>query len=390
MKSELDRLQDLIDEIELSKSIDTNMIEEMEQFMEALNQRRHENLIEAALNFFNDDSELYKEEINSFNKLLEEAQKKLVQRINSLDPRDLKAGNSLGLNDLIQNSSKRSWEKLTSKALANQDISKDLDELIKSNRLEDLIQTIKYLDKTNAISKDSLQKLKNDLQNQIQNLDQLFNAAKTLGEAPDFNLDDILNNSLQSSSFEHNFNLANSLDQYYGTNLRNSLLDKFNQQQYDFKMNLSLESLTKGAFANKSWNSLFNQALQNAIKEAMHQNKKFEAFKSLSHQLQQLSNSCQNLHCSQKMAQTLPDLTTLTLESCEAPYQLKNATEFLRKIGLNPQSEDIKKIGKKLQMTEEDIYELIEPNYQLLKKLVDKKVADFQRLSNLMNQIKDQ
>ena len=390
IKSELDRLQDLIDEIEMSKFIDTNMIEEMEQFMEELNQRRNENLIEAALNFFNDDSELYKEEINSFNKLLEEAQKKLIQKINSLNPEDLKAGNSLGLNDLIQESSKRSWEKLTSKALTNQDISKDLDELFTPERLEELLQTIKYLDKTNAISKDSLQKLKENLQNQIHNLDQLFNAAKTLGEAPNFNFDDIINNSLQNSSFEHNFNLANSLDQYYGTNLRTSLLDKFNQQKNDFKMNLSLESLTKSAFANKSWNSLFNQTLQNSIKEAMNQSKKFEAFKSLSHQLQQLSNSCQNLHCSQKMAQNLPDLTALTLESSETPSQLKNVTEFLRKIGLKPQSDDIEKIGKKLNMTEEDIYELIEPNYQLLKKLVDKKTADFQQLSNLMNQIKDQ
>ncbi len=390
IKSELDRLQDLIDEIETSRFIDTNMIEEMEHFMEELNSRRNENLIEAALNFFNDDSELYKEEINSFEKLLEEAQKKLIQKINSLDPEDLKAGNSLGLNDLIQESSKRSWEKLTSQALANKDISKDLEELIKRERMEELIQTIKYLDKTNAISKESLQQLKNNLQNQIHNLDQLFNAAKTLGEAPNFNLDDVLNNSLQSSSFEHNFNLANSLDQYYGTNLRSPLLDKYNRQKDEFKMNLSLESLTKSAFANKSWNSLFNQALQNAVKEAMQQNKKFEAFKSLSHQLQQLANSCQNLHCSQKMAQNLPDLTKLTLESSEAPYQLKNVTEFLRKIGLNPRAEDIENIGKKLNMAEEDIYELIEPNYQLLKKLVDKKTADFQRLSNLMHQIKDQ
>ncbi|MFW9876604.1 MAG: VWA domain-containing protein [Candidatus Thorarchaeota archaeon] len=390
IKSELDQLQDLIDEIEMSKFIDTNMIEEMEHFMEELNQKRNENLIEAALNFFNDDSELYKEEINSFNKLLEEAKKKLTQRINSLDPEDLKAGNSLGLNDLILERSKRSWEKITSKALDEKDISSDLDELINSERLEDLIQTIKYLDKTNAISKDSLQRLKNNLQNQINNLDQLFNAAKTLGEAPSFNLDEIIKNSLQSSSFEHNFNLANSLDQYYGTNLRTSLLDKFNQQKNDLKMNLSLESLTKSAFANKSWNSLFNQALQNAIRDAMHQNKKFEAFKSLSHQLQQLSNSCQNLHCSQKMAQNLPNLTALTLESCEAPYQLKDVTEFLRKIGLNPKSEDIEKIGKKLLMSDEDIYELIEPNYKLLKKLVDKNAADFQRISNLMNQIKDQ
>jgi Mg-chelatase subunit ChlD len=342
------------------------------------------------MNFFNDDSELYKEEINSFNKLLQEAKKRLIQRINSLDPEDLKASHSLGLDELIQEKSKRSWEKIASKALSEKDISLDLEDLIQSGKIEDLIQSIKYLDKTKAVSNDFLQNLKDSLQNHIDNLDQLFNAAKTLGEAPNFNLDDVLNNSLQSSSFEHNFNLANSLDQFFGTNLRASLLDKFNQQNLNSKMNLSLETLTKTGFANKSWNSLFNQALQNAIKEAMSQNKKFEAFKSLSNQLKQLANSCQNLHCSQKMAQNLPDITALTLESSESPYQLKNVTEFLRKIGLNPQSGDIKKVGKNLKMPEEEIYELIEPNYQLLKKLVEKNTADFQRLSNLLNQIKDQ
>ncbi|MFX1281249.1 MAG: VWA domain-containing protein [Promethearchaeota archaeon] len=390
LKSELDQIQDLIDEIEMSKFIDTDMIEEMEQFMDVLNQRRNEDVITSALNFFNDDSELYKEEINSFSKLLEEAKKKLIQKINSLDPEDLKAGNFLGLNDLIQENSKRSWEKLASKALDNKDISQDLEDLIKSGNLQDFLQSIRYLDKTNAISKDYLQKLKNDLQNQINNLDQLFDAAKTLGEAPNFNINNVLDKSLQNSSFEHNFNLANSLDQYYGTNLRSSLLDKFNQQQDKLKMNLSLETLTKSAFANKSWNTLFNQALQNAIKEAMLQNKSFEAFKTLAHQLQQLSNSCQNLHCSQKMVQNLPNITDLTLQSSENPSQLKDVTEFLRKIGLNPESEKIEEIGQKLLMSEEDIYELIEPNYQLLKKLIDKKTADYQRLSSLMDQIKDQ
>ena len=390
IKSELDQLQELIDEIEMSQSIDTNFIEQMEQFMELLNKKRDEDQIKAALNFFNDDSELYKEEINSFTKLLEEAKNRLIQRINSLDPDDLKASHLLGLDELIQEKSKRSWEKLASKALNNKDISQDLEDLINSGKIEDLLQCIKFLDNTKAISNDYLQKLKDDLQNHIDNLDQLFNAAKTLGEAPNFNLDNILNKSLQSSSFEHNFNLANSLDQFYGTKLRASLLDKFNQQNSNSKMNLSLESLTKTAFANKSWNSLFNQALQNAIKEAMSQHKKFEGFKSLSHQLKQLANSCQNLHCSQKIAQHLPDLTKMTLESSEAAYQLKNVSEFLRKIGLNPLAEDIKKIGTKLEMPEEEIYELIEPNYQLLKKLIDKKSADFQRLSSLMEQISDQ
>ncbi len=390
IKSELDQFQDLIDEIELSKSFDTDMIQQLEEFMEQLNQKRNEEPYKSALNFFNDNSELYKEEITSFEKLLEEAKNRMIQKINSLDPKDLKAGSNLGLNDLIQKQSLREWERITSKALNNQNIEDDLNNLLKSGNLEDLLQSMKFLKETGGVPKEKLDNLKNELQNKIGNLDQLFQSAKQLGEPPNFNQDEILNNSINQSSFEHNYNLANSLDQFFGTNLRSSLIDKYDQQNNNTQMKLSLETLTKTAFANKSWNSLFNQALQNAIKEAMSQNKKFEAFKSLTNLMQQLTNSCPNMHCSQKMAQSIPNLTSLTLESCETPYQLRNATEFLRKIGLNPESQIIKEIGKKLEMPEDEIFELIEPTYQLLKKLVEKKKADYQRLSNLMNQIQDQ
>ncbi|MFX0037321.1 MAG: VWA domain-containing protein [Candidatus Hermodarchaeota archaeon] len=390
IKSEFDQLQDLIDEIELSKSFDTNMIQQLEEFMEQLNQKRHEEPFKSALNFFNDDSELYKEEITSFERLLSEAKNRMLQKINSLDPEDLKAGTNLGLNNLIQQQSLREWERITSKALNNQNIEADLNKLLNSGSLEDFLQSMRFLKKTNSISKDQFNNLKRELQNKIHNLDELFQAAKHLGETPNFNQDEVLNSSLKQSSFEHNFNLANSLDQFFGTNIRASLLDKFDKKSKNSQMNLSLETLTKTAFSNKSWNSLFKKALKNAINEAMSQNKKFEAFKTLTHQLQQLANSSPNIHCSQKMTQNIPYLTSLTLESCESPYQLRNATEFLRKIGLNPETDDIKKIGKKLEMPEDEIFELIEPTYQLLKKLVEKKKADFQRLSNLMNQIHDQ
>ncbi|MFX1420655.1 MAG: VWA domain-containing protein, partial [Promethearchaeota archaeon] len=390
IKSELDQLQDLIDEIELSKSFDTDMIQQLENFIEELNQKRHEEPYKSALNFFNDDSELYKEEITSYDKLLEEAKKRMLQKINSLDPKDLKAGANLGLNDLIQQQSLREWEKITSKALSNQNFEEDLNKLLKSGSLEDLLQSMKFLRDTDAISEDQLQNLKNELQNKIENLDQLFQSAKHLGETPNFNPDKVLSNTMKQSSFEHNFNLANSLDQFFGTDLRNSLLEKVDQQNNNSQMSLSLETLTKTAFSNKSWNSLFNKALKNAINDALNQTKKFEAFKTLTHQLQQLANSAPNMHCSQKMIQQIPNLITLTLESCQTHYQLRNAIEFLRKIGLDIESELIEKIGKKLQMSEEEIFELIEPTYQLLKKLIENKKADFQRLSNLMNQIQDQ
>lgn len=392
IKSELDQIQDEIDEIEFLKSIDQDSIIELEEFFDDLNQKRDEEPYKSALHFFDDDSELYKEEISSLKKLIEEAKNRLEQKINSLEPNDIKAGVELGLNELIQSKSLREWEKITAKALENRDIALELENLIKNNKLDDLLQTMKYLNETvnDQNIKRQLNNIKNQLQNQIKNLDQLFNAAKTLGKTPQFDPQKVLTNSLKNSSFEHNFNLANSLDQYFGTNIRAELLNKVQEQLHNSKMNLSLENLTKSAFADKSWNDLFNQSLQNAIRDAMKQKVKHEAFKTLTHQLQQLSNSCANIHCSQKMAQQMPNLVKQSLEVCETPEQLRNTIEFFRKIGLNPESDIIKDIGKKLNMSDEEIFELIEPNYQLLKKMIDKKVGDFQRISNLIEQIRDQ
>ena len=196
VKSEMEQLQDLIDEIE-SKAVDTEAMQKLEQFLQNLNKNRNEDPYESAMHFFNDDSELYKEEISSLNELLEEAKNRMMQKINSLDPEDLKAGNSLGLNDLIQEQSLREWEKIASKALNNQDITKDLENLFNSENIEDLIQTMKFLSETKApLSKDNLQSMRNELEKQIKNLDQLFNAAKNLGKTPKFNQDKVLENSL--------------------------------------------------------------------------------------------------------------------------------------------------------------------------------------------------
>ncbi|MBD3193756.1 MAG: VWA domain-containing protein [Candidatus Lokiarchaeota archaeon] len=387
-KFELEELQDLIDDIEIN--IDSDKLEEVERFMNEVNQKRMTEPYKSALNFFKDDSELYKQQMTSLEQLMNEAKKRLEEKINSLDPEDLKAGSNLGLDDLIQKKTKRKWENLTSKALNNQDISKELEDIMNSQNLEDLIQSMKFLKDSDAIKDDLLKNLRDQLQNQIKDLDELFNAAKNLGETPKFDMDKVLNNSLQKSSFEHNFNLANSLDQYFGTNLREDLLNRFNKMNPSSQNSPSLESLTKNAFANKSWNDLFKKALQNAIKQSQNAKNPSEQFKNLAHQLNQLKNTCQNIHCGQKMSQELPEIIKKALESTKNPSQLRDNVEFLRKIGLNPNPEDIKKMGEKLNMDEDEIYELIEPDYQLLKKLIKKNQAEFERLQNLMNRLKDQ
>jgi hypothetical protein len=161
-ESELSELQELFEEIELSNSIDSEEIQKLEDFIENLNERRDEEPFKSALQFFDDDSELYKEEISSLEKLIEEAKKRLTQRINSLDPEDIRAAVKLGLEDLIQKNSIREWEKLTSQALAGQDITTELNDLLQSGKLDDLLQTMSFMNKSSSEDsvKNQIEKIK--------------------------------------------------------------------------------------------------------------------------------------------------------------------------------------------------------------------------------------
>ncbi|MEJ2276893.1 MAG: hypothetical protein P8Y70_03955, partial [Candidatus Lokiarchaeota archaeon] len=386
-KSQLEQLQELIDEIQLNA--ENQDIQEIEKFMEKLNKNRNKEPYNSALKFFKDDTEIYQEEIKSLEELLEAAKERFSEKINSLSPDELKAGAELGLNKLIEEKSIRDWEKIAGKALNNQNIGDELKKLMNSANFDNLIQSLKFLKEAKAINKEQFNQLKTQLSEKINDLDDLFNTAKNLGEFPDLNKQDLIKNSLKNSNFNHNLNLANSMDQFFGTDLRESLLKQYNENFSEKDMNISLESLANNAFASKDWNELFNKSLKKAINEASKNKHQSETLKSLAHQLQQLVNSCHNLHCGQKISQKIPNIIQKTLEASETPSELRNSVDFLRKIGLNPRPEDIEKVGKKLGMAEEDIYELIEPNYNLLKKLIEKKKADYQHLKNLMNLLKD-
>ncbi|MEJ2249785.1 MAG: hypothetical protein P8Y97_09010, partial [Candidatus Lokiarchaeota archaeon] len=70
-KSQLEQLQELIDEIQLNA--ENQDIQEIEKFMEKLNKNRNKEPYNSALKFFKDDTEIYQEEIKSLEELLEAA-----------------------------------------------------------------------------------------------------------------------------------------------------------------------------------------------------------------------------------------------------------------------------------------------------------------------------
>ena len=387
--SEIEQLRKLFEETQLSNKFKLDELQKLNEFLTDFEKNKEDEPFKSALEFFDNISEFYGERILSQEELLKEVRKRVEQKINSLSPQQLKAIQNLKMNDLVEKNSVRLWEKITSKALQNRDISEEINTLEQKGSFDDFIKTLKYLEATKALSKDLLNQFKEKLKDQIQNLDQVFNAAHDFGYVPNFDKDKVLSNSIKKSSFEHNYNLVKTLDQYFGSNLRKPFFEKYNQQIRDLEESPPLDSLGSCSIASSDWYSLFNKSLQNAIQEALNNVKSAEAFKNLSYQLQKLINTAQNLHCSQKISQKIPEIVKKNLESCINPTELRDAIEFLRNIGLQHDPKDIENVGRNVGMEEDEIYELIEPNFQTLKKLIEKGMENFDRLSQLLNRLEE-
>lgn len=395
---ELQRIQQLCNEIETCNNINYNKICEIEEFTEQIIQKRFEEPFKSSLVFFDDISELYKEEITTQEKLLNLTKRKLIEKINTLEPKEVVAAHQLKFNDLIEKTSRKRWEIITSKALDQNTIEKDLYRLEKKSNLESAILTTKYLKHAKVLNASALQKLKKIIAEKIVLIDDIFHAAIELNEIPDFQLKPVLLNAFYKFPLSHNLKLAKSLDQAFGTNLRASIFKLLNEEltsseslrERVFKDEELLEAISNYAEASKSWLAVFEKILSWNIERANNAFRAFEEFKMLSHKMIQLKNSCENIHCSQKITQFIPDVVNLTVKACIVPTELKDVVEFLNKINLSPDKNIVYRVGKDIGMNEEEVAELIEPFYEVLKRYFQKPSADLKKIQELIEKIKNE
>lgn len=365
------QIQKLYDEIEFSNSFDFTRVDNVERFVEWLLKNQNQAPFKSALLFFKAISDFYKEKITTIADLMRVSKKKVIEKINSLTPRDLIAINELGFNDLVDKYSRKKWEKITIKVLSNLNLDKDFEIIKKEGTSEDLINTIKYLKEINVVNLEEISILKKILYERIKTIEHFFNDAIELNEIPNVKLDEILKCSLDSLPLPLIFKLAKSLDQSLGINIRKVLFKVLNK---DFskgdlsKLKLDedyslLELISKYAINSSSWTSTFQKVLLIEIEKAKKAFRSHEEFKILTVTIVQSTHSCENIFCVQFISQFLNQLIYLTIESCIVPTELKDVMAFLRELKLNPKKQTVKMIGEKIGMSKEEISELIDPPY---------------------------
>ena len=390
------QIQKLYDEIDFSNSFDFAKVDKVDIFVERVLNNQNQVPFKSALLFFKEISGFYEEKITTTADLICVSKKRVIEKINTLTPRDLIAIDELGFNDLVDKYSSKKWERITTKVLSNLIRDKDFEIIKKEGSFEDLIKTIRYLKEINVVHLEEISILKKILYERIQTIEHLFNAVIELNIIPNVKLDEILKCSLNSLSLPLIFKLAKSLDQSSGMNIRKSLFMVLNKELSEedlFKLKLDedynlLELLNKYAIKSSSWISTFQKVLLLEIEKAKKAFRPHEDFKILTHTIVQFTHSCENIFCAQFISQFLNQLIHLTIESCIVPTELKDVMEFLRELKLHPKKQTVKMIGEKIGMSKEEIAELIDPPYDVLKLYMNEPQSDFKKIQDLINKIK--
>ncbi|NVM18605.1 MAG: VWA domain-containing protein [Candidatus Lokiarchaeota archaeon] len=390
------QVQKLHDEIEFSNSFDFTKVQNVEDFVEWLLKNQNQTLFKSALLFYTEISNFYKEKITTKADLMHVAKKKVIEKINSLTPKELVAIKELGFNDLVEKYSIKKWERITIKVLSNRNLDKDFEIIKKEGTFEDLINTIKYLNEINDVFLKERPILKNILYERIKTIEHFFNAAIELNEISNVNLNEILKCSLDSLPLPLIFKLVKLLDQSLGMNIRKSLYTILSKEFSEidlFKLKLDgdyslLELISKYAINSSSWTSTFQKVLLLEIEKAKKAFRSHEDFKILTNIIVQLTNSCENIFCAQFISKFLNQLIYLTIESCIVPTELKDVVEFLGELKLYPKKQTIQMIGEKIGMSKEEIAELIDPPYEILKLYMNKPHSDLKKIQDLIDKLK--
>ncbi|TFF87417.1 MAG: VWA domain-containing protein [Promethearchaeota archaeon] len=293
------------------------------------------------------------------------------------------------------------WEKVIIKILNNDYKSrKNLKIITRKGSVEDIINILKYLKEINSNRKysDIILIFKNILRNRIENVDDLFNTAMELKEIPDIRLDKILICSLETIPLPLVLKLSKALDQSFGMNIRDLLFkilfQEFSAENFS-KLKLNgeyglFDLICEYSFHSSSWISIYEQVLLAEIEKAKNAFRSHETFKILTNKILQNTNSCENIFCAQIFSQSLIKLSSLTIESCIVPTELKDVVEFLNDQNLPFRKEKIKLIGRKIGMSEDEIAELIEPPFEVLKRLMKNPHSDLKKIKNLIDKIKSE
>jgi len=396
----LNKFYDEIVDYDLEDLLDEGLNDFLSKFRKELDEEPYK----TAMDFIDKNAITDFNRFNNLDNLLDYAKELLKSKIDHLEPEDIQTAHALNLSDDVLTKSKIMKEKVMAEYL-----SKDKDNNAFKNAMEKLFEEnfYKSLDvaefalKSNLLNSESQKILKDVIRNSLQrgnrNINDLFNSSKTMGTnlaLDQKDLEQIMQNSLKLP-FKDAYNNAKNFDQYLGSNMTDQYLNNVNDNLDSFLPNQDTEEIKEELLSNPmrlpSWRKLINNVIDDQVQsiDEDYEDPKLvnSQFKSLIDNLIDKKNNTVDFSAQSQLSNKISDLVNDLVEKAESRENLGRMVKKFNNQGFLPEIESIKAAGERLKMPEDEILNLIQPNYEFLKRLVESNEVSYQSYKDMINQM---
>jgi Mg-chelatase subunit ChlD len=396
----LDNFFNELEDIDLDQLMDESLNDFFDRFSEEL----EEDPYKTALDVIDKNAIANFNQFEDLEALLDYARDLLKNKLNHLEPEDIDAAEKLDLLDEIISKSDSLKEKIMSQLVKDQNLANFKDSLSKAlsdNSFKGL-NIAEFALKSNKLNQQGQnivkKLLKQNLSKSNKNVNDIFNTSKVLGSNPNIakkEMDNILNSSL-NLPFKDAYSNAKNFDQYFGDNLSEQYLDEINDNFDNFIKDKNSSDIKKDLINNPLKSPAWRKLMSNIIdKDVQSINKDYSDKQMVDAQMKNyidnlidFKQNCSDLSCQSQLNNKVSELVDNTVECAATKDSLSNMVKDFNKMGFSPNISSIKNAGKRLNMTETEILNLIEKSYKVFKQLVMENQSNYQTYKDYLEQLK--
>jgi hypothetical protein len=386
IKKQTDALQKVMDQIrreqELAKVIKKDKVQAGYEYLQELHRNGDQQLYEAATDYLT-DGDIVLRGITSNQELKEIAGGQLLDKAGVLTSEDIQNSQKLDVLDEVCDLPNAA-EQVAAKALrGDDDVKQEFSDLARRDT-STAARALRHIEEMGTLDEKTRESLDKTLQDELTDLSEAADYAAEMKRVPD-NLDEYIQDAPNQYSLSDAAAFADKIKKHTGQDIMDDLLKAYDEQ-YDNggHNNVDMRQLSETARDNQSWDDLLGKETESTIQDANARSSPSDFLRSAVAQGMGLGAELPSSHTQKEWSKSMQKLADAACDTSPSKTHLRSTVKQLSQMGQVPSKETIQKAGERLGMTEEEILELLNPSYEVIKKLIEAGVADFDRLHNLM------
>ncbi|MFW9787709.1 MAG: vWA domain-containing protein [Candidatus Thorarchaeota archaeon] len=370
-------------EQELRNVIQEDKVKAGYEYLQELHKNGDQQLYEAATDYLT-DGDIVLRGITSDQELTEIAGSQLLDKAGVLSSKDILNSQTLQVLDDVCNLSNAA-EHVAGKSLrGDNDVEKEFSDLAKRDT-STAARALRHIEEMKTLDEKTRESLDQTLQDNLSDLSEVTDYATELKRVPS-NLDKHIQSAPHQYSLSDAAAFADKIQKHTGKDIMDDLLKAYDDQ-YDNggHNNVDMRQLSETARKNESWENLLEKETESTIQDAHARSSPSDFLRSAVAQGMGMGSELPNDQTRKEWNKSMQKLANAACETSPTKTHLRNTVKQLSRMGQVPSKETIQNAGERLGMTEAEILELLNPSYEVIKKLIQADVSDFDRLHNLIS-----